>query len=72
MTTQTRILVADDEPDMLRGLEHALAYEGYDVEPAKDGVEAAEKLKAERFDVVVSDLRMPVVDGMDLLHMAQE
>ena len=68
---EARILVADDEPDMLRGLERALLCEGYEVEPAKDGIEAAEKLKAKRFDVVVSDLRMPTVDGMDLLHMAK-
>jgi len=72
VSTQTKVLVAEDEPDMLQGLQHALAYEGYEVEPAKDGVEAAEKLKAEHFDVVVSDLRMPVIDGMDLLHMARE
>jgi CheY-like chemotaxis protein/glycine cleavage system H lipoate-binding protein len=72
MSVETRVLVAEDEPDMLRGLERVLLYEGYDVEPARDGVEAAEKLKAGHFDVVVSDLRMPAVDGMDLLHMAQE
>ncbi len=72
MTVQTRVLVADDEPDMLRGLKRALYHEGYDVEPAGSGLEAAEKLKTEHFDVVVSDLRMPTVDGMDLLRIAKK
>lgn len=72
MSTQARILVAEDEPDTLRGLERMLGKEGYRVDGAKGGLEAAEKLKAEHFDVIVSDLRMPIVDGMDLLRMAKQ
>jgi DNA-binding response OmpR family regulator len=72
MSAQTKVLVAEDEPDMLRGLERALSYEGYDVDAAGGGIEAAEKLRAKRFDVVVSDLRMPAVDGMDLLRIAKK
>jgi len=72
MKTETRVLVADDEPDMLRGLERALLYEGDEVEPAGDGLEAGAKLKAQHFDVVVADLKMPVVGGMDLLRTAKQ
>lgn len=72
MKTETRVLVADDEPDMLRGLERTLSKEGYRVDGALDGLEATTRLDAERFDVVVSDLRMPHVDGMELLRRAKE
>lgn len=71
MKTEARVLIADDEPDMLRGLEQMLRKEGYHVEAAKDGLEGVEKIKTEHFDVVVADLKMPVVDGMQLLNMAK-
>ncbi len=72
MKPMNRILVAEDEEDTLLGLEKILTKRGYNVDVAKDGFEAAEKVRAQPFDVVVSDLKMPRIDGMELLHMTKE
>ncbi len=72
MKPMNRILVAEDEVDTLLGLEKILTKRGYSVDVAKDGLEAAEKVRAQPFDVVVSDLKMPRIDGMELLHMTKE
>lgn len=72
MKTETWILVAEDEQDMLRGLEQMLGEEGYHVEAVKDGLEGAEKIKTEHFDVVIADLKMPIIDGMGLLRAAKQ
>jgi CheY-like chemotaxis protein/glycine cleavage system H lipoate-binding protein len=72
METRNRILLAEDEVDTLLGLQKTLVKEGYAVDVAKDGLEAAEKVRAQPFDVVVSDLKMPRIDGMELLHMTKE
>jgi DNA-binding response OmpR family regulator len=69
---RNRILVAEDEEDTLLGLQKTLAKRGYAVDVARDGVEAAEKVRSKSFDVVVSDLRMPRLDGMELLHVTKE
>lgn len=69
--TDLRVLVAEDEPDTLRGLERMLGRRGYQVRGASDGLEAAKELSARPFDVVVSDLKMPRLDGMDLLRMTR-
>jgi acetyl-CoA synthetase len=66
-----RILVADDEVEMLQALEKILVEQGYDVETAKDGREATVKLSQGEFDAVVSDWKMPYVDGVELLQMAK-
>ena len=72
MKPVNRILLAEDEVDTLMGLQKTLMKEGYSVDVARDGLEAAEKVRRERFDVVVSDLKMPHIDGMELLHMTKE
>lgn len=69
---RNRILVAEDEIDALTGLEKLLKSRGYDVETARDGLEAAEKVRLHRYDVVVSDLKMPRMDGIGLLQTAKE
>jgi CheY-like chemotaxis protein len=67
-----RVLVAEDEPDTLRGLVRMLGQRGYQVESAGGGIEAAEKLRGGLFDVVVSDLKMPDMSGMDLLRLTRK
>lgn len=67
-----RVLIAEDELDTLHGLEYVLGRKGYQVYGASDGVKAAEKIRSESFDVVVSDLRMPKTDGMELLRMTKD
>lgn len=64
---QRRVLVVDDH-DMLRsGLSVALSAAGYSVESAPDGLAALRAVSASRPDVVVLDLRMPVMDGFATL-----
>ena len=61
-----RILVVDDEPAVRHAVERALAFDGYEVSLAADGVEALAALAARPPDAVVLDLLMPRVDGLEL------
>jgi CheY-like chemotaxis protein len=61
------ILVVEDDPGIRESLVECLASEGYAVEPASDGAEGLERLRAHRPDVVVLDLVMPVMNGAELL-----
>lgn len=71
-TEPTRVLVVDDEATAVRNLVYALGKEGYEVEGRHGGTAALEVLDAERFDVVLTDLRMEKVDGMQVLRRARE
>jgi two-component system cell cycle sensor histidine kinase/response regulator CckA len=61
-----KILVVEDEPASLKILRYFLAHEGYESVGAKDGVEAMELLAHSRFDLVLSDVKMPRLDGVAL------
>jgi CheY-like chemotaxis protein len=61
-----KILVVEDEPASLKVLRYFLGHEGYEIEGAKDGIEALELLAQSRFDLVVSDVKMPRMDGVAL------
>jgi CheY-like chemotaxis protein len=64
------ILVVEDEPWSLKFISHFLRKEGYEVTEASDGAEAIELIDNCRFDLVLSDVRMPRVDGVTLaLHV---
>ncbi|MBI4701320.1 MAG: sigma-54-dependent Fis family transcriptional regulator [Deltaproteobacteria bacterium] len=63
----TSVLVVDDEPAVRSFLREALAAEGYDVHEAADGQAALGRIEQRGFQVVVTDLRMPGLDGMELL-----
>ena len=71
MSVPVRVLVAENDRDTRRGLEQLLREESHSVDAVGGGIEAAEKLDASDYDVVVSDLAMPLVNGMDLLRMAK-
>ena len=62
-----RILIVDDELNMRLVLQAMLKKEGYAVTTASDGLEALKIMKASPMDIVVSDLKMPKLDGMGLL-----
>jgi two-component system response regulator HydG len=66
--TKRRVLIVDDEPSVRSGLEKLLAREGYLVDVADDGVGALAVLKERKPDLVITDLRMPNMDGYELLH----
>ena len=61
------ILVVDDEPDMRAALCHALSRSGYCVESASSGFEALEKFKKDDFGIVITDMKMPEMSGMQVL-----
>ena len=65
---KARILIADDEEIARKNLAHILTKEQYDVVAVADGEQAMQALEASEFDVVLTDLRMGKVDGMDLLE----
>ena len=67
-----RVLIADDDRSITEGLSAILRDEGYDVEVAIDGQKALDQLGAERFGVVLADLKMPKVDGLALLKELQQ
>jgi two-component system, NtrC family, response regulator PilR len=67
--SESKILVVDDEPIVLRSCARILA--GYEVHLARSGPEGLERLKAERFDLVLTDLKMPGVSGLEILREAR-
>jgi DNA-binding NtrC family response regulator len=69
---QARILIADDEAAITTGLSAILSDAGYDVDVVSDGQKALDKLVAERYGVVLADLKMPRLDGLALLRELQQ
>ncbi|MFN0290311.1 response regulator transcription factor [Pedobacter helvus] len=63
----SKILIAEDEVLMLKALEFKLKKEGYEVEVASDGRQAMEKVKSNTYDLVLTDIMMPFVGGMEIL-----
>jgi DNA-binding NtrC family response regulator len=66
------ILVVDDEPDMRIALTHALSRSGHMVETACSGYEALEKFKKKEFGLVITDVKMPEMSGMEVLEEVKE
>lgn len=67
-----RILIVDDEPSIRMVLSAHLRRFGFDVETAEDGAQGRERLQTDPFHAVVSDLKMPRLDGMGLLTWCKE
>ncbi|MBN1672805.1 MAG: response regulator, partial [Kiritimatiellae bacterium] len=66
------ILIVDDESSILSVLSTLLKAEGYDVVSALGGEKAQEHLRSDRFDLMITDIRMSPVSGMDLLREVHE
>jgi DNA-binding NtrC family response regulator len=64
----SRLLVVDDDIQMLSALEAALRHKGHTVETASNGIDAASKLENAPVQAVITDLRMPGMNGLELLH----
>ncbi|MCP4590463.1 MAG: response regulator transcription factor [bacterium] len=67
-----RILIAEDEPEMAMGLKDNLQFEGYDASVANDGEQAVALFESERPDLILLDIMMPKMDGLEVCrHIRQ-
>jgi DNA-binding NtrC family response regulator len=67
-----KLLIADDERNIAEGLQMLLSEEGYEVETATDGMKAWDKVKRGDFGLVLADLKMPKLDGLELFARMRE
>jgi DNA-binding NtrC family response regulator len=72
MEENTRILVVDDEVGMCDFLRYLLEGEGYEVEDANSAAEALDKLKDSAYQLVLADIKMPGIDGLEMLRQIKE
>jgi DNA-binding NtrC family response regulator len=66
------LLIIDDEKSIRKTLSEILSFEGYKIEEAVDGEEGLNKFKEKTFDVVLCDIKMPKIDGLEFLQKAVE
>jgi len=64
---QMRILIVEDEPDLLRSLAQALREEGYAVDTAAEGIDGSYKAENNEYDAIVLDINLPGMDGWEIL-----
>lgn len=72
MSDHLNVLIVDDDVEVSRILQEILQEGGYETTTAGNGWEGMEKLKGGRFDVIISDIRMPKMDGMEFLRRVKE
>ncbi len=69
---KNRILVVEDEPAVARGVSDALSFNGYAVDVAEDGETGYRMAKGHHFDLIILDLMLPGMDGLDVLARLRE
>ncbi len=72
MKDKISILIVDDEEMMRALLEKILVREGYQISTAVDGRDALEKLETQQFQMIISDMKMPHIDGFELLKAVKQ
>ena len=72
LLTMAKILIIDDERFIRTSLREILEYEKYEVIEAQDGAEGLQKIKDEEVDLVLCDVKMPILDGMDVLDQVKQ
>jgi CheY-like chemotaxis protein len=72
MIAMAKILITEDEDSLRSFVARALRLDGHETHEAGDGAEGLEKLSQGLFDLLLSDIRMPVMDGIELAHQASE
>jgi CheY-like chemotaxis protein len=70
ITAMAKILITEDEDSLRMFVARALRLDGHETHEAGDGAEGLEKLSEGPFDLLLSDIRMPVMDGIELVHQA--
>lgn len=68
----SRIVIAEDDPFIIRVIALWLRKQGHDVQEARHGAAALEKLRAAQADVLITDVNMPVMDGLQLLEQVMD
>jgi DNA-binding NtrC family response regulator len=68
----SNILIVDDEKAIRKTLSEILSYEGYKIEEASDGEEGLRRFRDKTFDVVLCDIKMPKIDGIEFLDKVRE
>ena len=68
----SKILIIDDERSIRNTLKEILSYEDYEISLAENGLEGLEKAKTGEFDVILCDIKMPQMDGIEVLEKTQE
>ncbi len=63
-----RVLTVDDSPTILAMLRHVLNQAGFEVVQAEDGQKGLDAMEGEEFDVVITDINMPVMDGIEFIR----
>jgi len=66
------ILIIDDERPIRNTLKEILEYEKFKVEEAEDGAKGLEKIKKGKYDLIMCDIKMPVMDGLEVLEKTVE
>jgi len=72
MEERARILVVDDEVGMCDFLRYLLEGEGYEVDDANSAAESLDKLAQNAYDLVLADIKMPGMDGLEMLRQIKE
>ncbi len=72
LLTMAKILIIDDERFIRASLREILEYEKYEVIEAQDGAEGLQKIKDDEVDLVLCDVKMPILDGMDVLDQVKQ
>lgn len=68
----SKILIIDDEQPIRKALKEILEYEKYEIEEAKSGIEGLEKIQENKYDIVLCDIKMPQMDGIETLEKIME
>lgn len=68
----TKVLVVDDEKLIVKGLKFSLEQDGMEVDAAYDGGEALDKIRNNEYDIVLLDIMLPVLDGMQVCQQVRE
>lgn len=72
MAAREKILVVEDDPDIMRLMTHTLAGAGYQVIPAYGGEDALRKVKRQRPDLILTDLAMPKMSGVEVIQRIKD
>lgn len=72
MDKKSRLLIVEDEKVALKNLQHVMEREGYDVTGTTSGVTALSLLEEKEFDLILTDLKMPKVDGLEVLKKSRK